>query len=74
MKVVGTIVNNDMFLVGLLIKKKSERVNSGDLGYLLKPVKIEVVKKLIRENQIKDYKIDEKGDRKSTRLNSSHVF
>ena len=61
MKVVGTIVNNDMFLVGLLIKKKSERVNSGDLGYLLKPVKIEVVKKLIRENQIKDYKIDEKG-------------
>ena len=63
MKIVGTIVNKDMLLQGLLLKgRPSEFGNSIGKEYMMAPFKLSEVKSLIKEGKIKDYKINEKGN------------
>ena len=63
MKIVGTIVNQDINLIGLLIKgKPSEFGVSQDSKYMMRPFDVEDVKSLIRGKKIKDYKIDKNGN------------
>ena len=63
MKIVGTIVNKDMTLQGLLLKgRPSEFGNSIGKEYMMAPYKLSEVKSLIKEDKIKDYKINEKGN------------
>lgn len=63
MKIVGTIVNKDMVLQGLLLKgRPSEFGNSMGKEYVMAPFKLSEVKSLIKEGKIKEYKVNEKGN------------
>lgn len=63
MQIVGTIVNKNMNLIGLLIKGKPlEFGYAVGKDYMMNPFKIEEVKALIKANKIKDYQINEKGN------------
>jgi len=62
MKIVGTIVNKDMSLQGLLLKGKPSEFGYEGSKYLMKPFKLSEVKKLIKSKKIKDYKLNNKGN------------
>ena len=63
MKIVGTIVNKEMNLIGLLVKCKPSEIGV-DLkeSYIMRPFKLDDAKKLIKSNKISDFKIDKKGN------------
>lgn len=62
MKIVGTIVNKNMVLTGLLIKAKPEDFGFSGSQYLMKPFKLDEVKQFINKGKIKDFVVDNKGD------------
>ena len=63
MKIVGTIIDRNLRLVGLLLKgKPSEFGFSGGKEYSINPFKLDEVKELIEKGKIKDYKVNEKGE------------
>lgn len=62
MQIVGTIVNKNMQLAGLLLKGKPSELGYLGSKYLMKPFEISEVKSLIHKGIINDYKINDKGN------------
>ena len=62
MKIIGTVVNNEMNLIGLLVKAKPEELGyKGGKDYIMAPCDLNDVKKWIKDGKIKEYKVNKDG-------------
>lgn len=62
MKIIGTVVNNEMNLVGLLVNAKPEELGyKGGKEYIMAPCELNEVKKWIKDGKIEEYKVNKDG-------------